>query len=234
MQYAPAAVKPRGESRANFDVAQELAQRMGLTDAVFRMSPHELTGELFKGAGEAFAPFEGRDLRESGPIKIVQPDAQVFKTPSGKLEIFSETLARQGIDPLPNWTVEEPELHGGRELPLRLLTAPGFFQSHTAFAGVSDLRRKEGAPFCVLNPEDAAHRNLTQGQRVRLFNSRGQVGLELRISDETLSGAVLVPGQREGADLLAGTVNMLCSDRFTDMGDGATYQSTWLEVEAWQ
>jgi hypothetical protein len=27
---------------------------------------------------------------------------------------------------------------------------------------------------------------------------------------------------------------MLCSDRYTDMGDGATYQSTWLEVAAFQ
>jgi hypothetical protein len=28
-------------------------------------------------------------------------------------------------------------------------------------------------------------------------------------------------------------VNMLCSDAFTDMGDGATYQSTWLDVRPW-
>jgi hypothetical protein len=26
---------------------------------------------------------------------------------------------------------------------------------------------------------------------------------------------------------------MLCSDRFTDIGDGATYQSTWLDIAAW-
>jgi hypothetical protein len=27
-----------------------------------------------------------------------------------------------------------------------------------------------------------------------------------------------------------GTANMPCADRTTDMGEGATYQSTWLEV----
>jgi len=26
---------------------------------------------------------------------------------------------------------------------------------------------------------------------------------------------------------------MLCNDSFTDMGAGATYQSTWLDVAAW-
>jgi hypothetical protein len=27
-------------------------------------------------------------------------------------------------------------------------------------------------------------------------------------------------------------VNMLCADSYTDMGEGAAYQSTWLEVSA--
>jgi len=26
---------------------------------------------------------------------------------------------------------------------------------------------------------------------------------------------------------------MLCSDRYTDIGEGATYQSTWLDLAAW-
>lgn len=234
MQYAPAAAKPRGEARSNYSIARELAKRMGLKDAVFQKSPQELVGELFKGAGPLFQSFVGIDLSDKGPIRIEQPDHQVFKTPSGKLEIYSETLASQGLDPLPNWAPEEPEIHHGKQLPLRLLTAPGYFLAHTTFEGVDDLRRREGQPFCVLHPRDAAQRMLKQGDKVRLFNSRGQVGLLLCISDETLAGVVLVPGQRDDTDAVSGTVNMLCSDRFSDMGEGATYQSTWLEVEAWQ
>jgi len=40
-----------------------------------------------------------------------------------------------------------------------------------------------------------------------------------------------VPGQRpaSGKD---GTINMLCSDRYSDLGEGATYQSTRLQVSA--
>jgi hypothetical protein len=44
---------------------------------------------------------------------------------------------------------------------------------------------------------------------------------------------VLVPGQRSDRETVAGTVNMLVSDRYTDIGEGATYQSTFLEVTAW-
>ena len=68
---------------------------------------------------------------------------------------------------------------------------------------------------------------------MRLFNDRGVVGLTLQVRDEVQPGVVLVPGQRPDAEAVAGTVNLLCSDRFTDMGEGATYQSTWLDVQAW-
>ncbi len=51
--------------------------------------------------------------------------------------------------------------------------------------------------------------------------------------DEVQPGVVLVPGQRSDDETVEGTVNMLCSDAYTDMGEGATYQSTWLDVRPW-
>ena len=80
---------------------------------------------------------------------------------------------------------------------------------------------------------DAAKRGLKDGDEVRLSNDRGEVGLMLKVSDEIQPGVVLVPGQRPTSEAVAGTINMLCSDRYTDMGDGATYQSTYLDVAAW-
>jgi anaerobic selenocysteine-containing dehydrogenase len=68
---------------------------------------------------------------------------------------------------------------------------------------------------------------------VRLFNERGAVGLILRVSDEVQPGVALVPGQRPDEETVAGTINVLCSDRYTDIGEGATYQSTYLDVGAW-
>ena len=85
----------------------------------------------------------------------------------------------------------------------------------------------------MLHPDEAAARKLTDGARVRLFNARGEIGLTLHVRDEVQPGVVLVPGQRPDEEAVSGTVNMLCDDRFTDMGAGATYQSTWLDVTAW-
>ena len=56
--------------------------------------------------------------------------------------------------------------------------------------------------------------------------------MRLRVLDVVQPGVVLVPGQRPDEEAASGTVNMLCADSYTDIGAGATYQSTWLEVTA--
>ena len=233
MQYSHRAVPPQGEAWSNLKLAQEFAARMGLTDPVFRMSQPEILRELFRGAKGPLATIDPDSLRDAGPISMAPKGGQEFRTPSGKLEFYSETLAKQGVPPMPDWQPDPVQVTQGAQWPLRLLTGPGYFQSHTAFSGVAFLRQREGTPYCVLHPTDAAARNLSDGQRVRLVNDRGTVGLTLHVRDEIQPGVVLVPGQRPDNESAEGTVNMLCSDAFTDMGEGATYQSTWLDVRPW-
>jgi anaerobic selenocysteine-containing dehydrogenase len=233
MQYGPRAVAPQGQARSNFEVAQALAARLGLSDPVFRQKPREILRTLFDGATGRAASVDVERLPEAGPIALAPPGGQEFRTPSAKLEFYSATLAAQGADPMPDWRPDPEDERQAARWPLRLLTAPGYFQAHTAYAGVDFLRQREGAPFCVLHPDDARARQLGDGQRVRLFNDRGSVGLTLRVADEIQPGVVLVPGQRPDDEAVSGTVNMLCSDRYTDLGEGATYQSTWLDVAAW-
>jgi anaerobic selenocysteine-containing dehydrogenase len=233
LQYAPRAIPPQGEAWSNFRLAQALARRMGLDDPVFRMSQAEILGEMLRRARGAAAALDPERVREAGPIRLAPEGGQQFRTPSGKLEFYSEVLAAQGLPAMPDWQPDPEEERQAARWPLRLLTAPGYFQSHTAFSGVPFLRRREGAPCCILHPEEARARDLSDGQHVRLFNDRGSVGLVLRVSDEIQLGNVLVPGQRPDSETVAGTINMLCTDRYTDIGEGATYQSTWLDLTAW-
>ncbi len=233
LQYGRAAVPPQGEAWSNFRLAQELAERMGQTDPVFRMRPQEVMAELVRGARTAAGPLDPEEAGSGRPVRIAPAGGQEFRTPSGKLEYYSEQLAQQGRAPMPDWQPDPEEERDRARWPLRLLTAPGYFQAHTAYSGVDFLRRREGPPFCVLHPDEAARRGLSDGARVRLHNDRGAVGLVLKVSDEVLPGVVLVPGQRPETETLDGTVNMLVSDRYTDLGDGATYQSTFLDIAAW-
>jgi anaerobic selenocysteine-containing dehydrogenase len=130
---------------------------------------------------------------------------------------------------MPDWRSDPSHAPEGA-WPLQLLTVPGYFQSHTAFTGNPVLRKREGAPVCVLHPEEAGRRGLRDGDPVELVNERGRMQALLRVSDEIGPGVALVPGQRPVGEALSGTVNFLTSDRYTDLGDGATYQSTRLEV----
>lgn len=235
MQWGQKAVEPAGQARSNFHVAQALAARMGVKDRVFTLSPREVAEELFKGATGPAAKADPQKLFAGEPIHIAHDwQGQPFKTPSGKLEFYSEQLAKQGLSPVPDWQPDPIEVEDAKKWPLRLLTAPGYFQAHTAFSGVGFLRKREGMPFCILHPEDAAKRGLKDGDQVRVFNDRGEIGLVLKVADEVQPGVLLVPGQRPTSEAVSGTINMLCSDRYTDMGEGATYQSTWLDVGPWK
>ncbi len=91
-------------------------------------------------------------LRNAGPISIATKDGQQFRTPSGKLEFYSQTLAQQGVPPMPDWQPDPIEATQGARWPLRLLTAPGYFLSHTAFSGVAFLREREGKPYLRAAP----------------------------------------------------------------------------------
>jgi anaerobic selenocysteine-containing dehydrogenase len=198
---------------------------------VFSASTDELVRRAFRGATGPAAAIDPATLRAAGPVKVTPyPDGQRFGTPSGRLEFYSATLAARGLPPMPDWREDPEETAAGRRWPLRLLTAPGYLQSHTAFSGNRVLRAREGPPVAVLHPRDAGSRGLAPGDAVELVNDRGRARLVLAVSDETQPGVVLVPGQRPAGETVADVVNVLCSDRYADLGEGATYQSTFLDV----
>ncbi len=231
VQFGPRAVAPQGEAWSNVRLAQELARRLGVTDPVFSMDTAELVRVAFADATGPAAALDPDAVRAAGPLKIdPYPAGQRFATPSGKLEFYSASLAARGLPPMPDWREDaEPAARPGR-WPLRLLTAPGYFQSHTAFSGNPALRRREGAPIAILHPRDAERAGLRAGEPVELFNDRGALRVLLQVSDEVAPGVVLVPGQRPAHESAGGTVNVLCGDELTDLGEGATYQSTRLDV----
>ena len=233
MQRVTQVVPPQGQSWSNARLAQELARRLGLQDPIFSMDTEGLLRELFRGARSPAVEVDLKDLNAGRAVKLApKPGRQRFTTPSGKLEFYSETLAAQGLPAMPDWVGEPLDADDDERFPLTLLTAPGYFQAHTAWASVAALRSRAGEPECVLHPDDAAARGLADGQAVELFSRQGAVRLRLRVSDETASGVAFVPGQRPAARDGGGTVNMLCSDRYSDLGEGATYQSTRLDVRA--
>lgn len=228
VQHGPRLIEPLGESRSNLWLVQELAQRLGLDDPVFRRDARAHMAAAIAGAHGPTASLSLDRLIDGGPVKL-RPE----KNGPEMTYFFSAQMERDGLPLLPGWSPDPGEADEGGRWPLRLLTLPGHFQHHTAFAGVERLRRRQGAPVCLLHPADAQTRAIRNGDPVLLFNDRGEVGMAARISSDTQPGVVAVEGNRSRADYVrGGPLNVLTSDRLSDMGAGATYQSTWVEVRA--
>src|SRR5258708_1186652 len=181
LQYGRRAVEPQGQAWSNFDLAQALARRMGLKDALFGMSQQEILELMFRGRGGTTAAIDPATLRDAGPINIAPAaEGQEFRTPSGKLEFYSAALNAEGLG-LPDWRPDPEDEAEAARWKLRLLTVPGYFQAHTAYAGVPFLRKREGAPIAILHPQDARSRGLAESQKIKLFNDPGSIGLVLHV-----------------------------------------------------
>ena len=179
------------------------------------------------------------------------PDANPLNTPSGKVEIYSTTIASFGyaeVEGHPVW--REPAEYLGAELaktyPLHLLS----FQPATRLHGQLDPGRVaaadkiEGREPIRMHPEDASARGLHDGQIVRVFNARGAVAAGLRVTPDIRAGVVAMatgawwnpaaPGTTDSA-CLHGNPNVLTQDIGTSrLGQGCSAQSCLVQIEAWE
>jgi anaerobic selenocysteine-containing dehydrogenase len=157
-----------------------------------------------------------------------------FPTPSGKIELLSaEARERWGLDELPGYSEPEESPRRGderaRRYPLHLLTPNTKNRIHSQFGNLETIRRMAPEPFVGMHPQDAAARNLEEGDRARIFNDRGSLTLPVRFDWGAKPGCVWVTNgwwMQEG-----GAVNVLSEGRETDMGHGAAFHDNLVEIE---
>jgi anaerobic selenocysteine-containing dehydrogenase len=157
-----------------------------------------------------------------------------FPTPSGKCELYSEALAKQGIDPLPfyNPPAEAADEELARRFPLAFLSPPARHFLNSSFANLPRFREFEREPHLDMHPEDAARRGINEGDRVRVFNDRGGYVLKARVNGKPRAGVVVAPSlwwKKYSPD--GRNANDLTSQRTADLGGGATFYDCLVEVE---
>lgn len=239
------AIAPLGESVCNTEVFRMLAARMGFDEPCFRDTDEELIDQALQSDHPHMRGITRERLMAEGFVRLnisapgtpyVSYADGVFPTPSGKIELFSETLERLGLDPLPVHTPlaesadGSPELHA--KYPLALLTPSTHHFLNTTFGNVPSLVHKEGTPFIELNGGDAAARGIAHGDLVRVFNDRGETWLTAVVGETTRPGVAIAPAiwwdkqhkKRSG-------INALPSQRTADMGGGATFYTNLVQVE---
>ena len=193
------------ESKSHFDIARELAPRLGIHDYI-EGNEEDVLREVVAGSNVP----DYDDFRSRGSYKVELPEPHVafrahiedpganpFPTPSGKIEIYSQVLADMDsplVPPIPKY-VESWE--GSRDplsakYPLQLITSHFPGRAHSQFHTIPWLR--EILPQGVtISAEDAGVRGIRDGDPVRVFNDRGDMVVPARVTERIRPGVVDVP-----------------------------------------
>ena len=262
------AVAPYAEARSDHAVLAGLAERLGIGEE-FRGGRTERAWieHLYEGlvhrmtrAGHAAPSFE--EFWERGSLELpgrdtdqvlfadfrADPDAHPLRTPTGRIELHSETVAAFGYDDAPGhaaW-LEPSEWHGSpraARFPLLLIAnnpACRLHSQHDHGAHSQDGKVRDREPL-RLHPDDAAARGIADGDVVRVFNDRGAC-LAGAVLDDALApgvaqlstGAWYDPDEptAEAPLCVHGNVNVLTPDRGTSrLAQGCTGQHALVEIE---
>jgi len=222
------AIAPVGQSRSNADIFRALAARMGFDDPCFAD-----TDEAMARAAFNTAEVDPAALFERGYVKLKVPDAPFanggFPTASGKALADSPGLGLP--DHLPNYesVLTTPAL--ARRFPLAMISPPARHFLNSSFVSVASLRAAEKEPLLEMHPDDAAPRQIGDGDEVRVFNDRGEYRCKAALNRRARPGVVNGLGIWWRKLGLNGTnVNELTHQQLTDLGRGPSFYDCLVEV----
>ena len=173
------------------------------------------------------------------------PDKHKLRTPSGRIELYSEEIAGFGYQdcpPHPSW-IEPSEWLGGKgatEFPLHLVSSQPRHKLHSQLdaGSVSARGKTAGRETLFMNPADARRRGIANGEVVRVFNARGWCFAGVAISDAVqpevvrLSCGAWYDPSEDASACAHGNANVLTRDHGTSrLGQGPSSATALVEVE---
>ncbi|MCC7274732.1 MAG: molybdopterin guanine dinucleotide-containing S/N-oxide reductase [Alphaproteobacteria bacterium] len=262
------AVDPVGQARCDHDIFADMADRFGLRDAFTEGRDemgwlrHLYTVARQRGAqlDIAFPDFDA--FWEKGWFELPPPDrstvlledyredpvANRLATPTGRIEIFSPTIAGFAYDDCPGHPVwlEPAERLGGAGAdrhPLHLVSNQPDRKLHSQYDHGRFCRdgKVAGREALWIHPRDAAARGIATGDVVRVFNDRGQCLAGAVVTDQVMprvvqlpTGSWYDPAVPGGLDR-HGNPNVLTLDKGTSQLAQAPVAMTCLvEVARWE
>lgn len=251
-----------GEARDDFDVFAGLAHRLGsgerftngktasewvreLYERFAEYRPDAPSYEEFVAAGylqKVAAPGDRSHLRVMLSDFRADPIGSPLPTPSGRIELFSEAIASFDLDdcpPHPTWLEPHERLGGNQPWPLHLVSNQPKTRLHSQLDhGTTSVESKvRGREPVRISPTDAATRDISTGDVVRLFNDRGSCLGGALIDDGVMPGVVQLS---TGAwwtptgefDCVHGNPNVLTADLGTSgLAQGSTAHTCLVDIE---
>ena len=182
----PKLVDPPGEAWADTKWINELAKRLGLGDD-FWESDEDALDEMVKASGLTYEEMKRKRVLHSK----AEYKSHDYRTPSGKIEIYSDRAAEFGYSPMPYWK-EVSDLNPlSDEYPLLMMNAKEDVYMLTGYKHVASLRSMRPEPYAEMHPDTAQGMQLRDGQMVQIETGGGSISQKL-IFNEQLDPRIVV------------------------------------------
>lgn len=178
----------------------KLAHKMGYNEYFPYKDMDDVLQSMLEPTGLSFEQLycESPQGVQYGEVKYGQYRDKGFRTPSGKVELYSETMRELGYDPLPTYCepVESPVStpDSARDYPLILTTgARSTGNLHSQLRNVPELRTITPEPLAEINPSTAQNYMIVEGETIILENSRGSIQIKAKITEDIIPNVVSIP-----------------------------------------
>ncbi|MGX8941785.1 molybdopterin-dependent oxidoreductase [Symbiopectobacterium sp. Eva_TO] len=211
------AIAPQHQARNDYDIFSELAERLGYGDA-FTQGPDEQAWlealyEECRGRQQGVEWPEFEQFWQRGHLDVPQgekpfvffdafrnsPEQHTLQTPSGKIELYSDTIARYGYKDFalhPEWRppVEWLGAETAERWPLHFISIQPSDRLHSQLAATPQVaaNKTAGKETLYMHPQDANARGIVDEQQVEVFNARGRIYAGVRVTEGVAPGVVIM------------------------------------------
>lgn len=259
LTYNEKCTQAPGEALSNAEIFRRLAAKMGFTEAQFQWSDSECLEQYIDWQSPACEGIDLAYLREHGfaRLKLGSPDTRAphrygnFPTPSGKCEFKASAAAHgnfvagpfrqmyndfqpgEALDSLPDYVPSRETASSNPQraklFPLNIVSPKSHGFLNSCFANMDQKIKNQGQQFVLIHAEDAASRQIADGEMVRVFNDRGGFDAVAKITDDVNPGLV-VASLGYWRQLNNGTVNNISSAEFVNMGHAPSFSDNLVQV----
>ncbi|MBY7142062.1 molybdopterin-dependent oxidoreductase [Virgibacillus sp. NKC19-3] len=238
-------IEPLYESKSDFQIEKELLAKFGL-DKHHPETPEEWIETQLDSDDPHLDGINVQTLKDNNFIMRLNVPTepyrgymdQIYDTPTGKIELYSENFL-DFEQALP--TYENPnEIYDDNPLmekyPLQFIQSRSRYHVHSQFTNVNWVQQLDEGPTIEINPTDAKTRGLKKGDTVEVFNDRGSMKAECKLTEAMRPGVVRMHEGWWSKHMIDGNLQNLTNDVFMERqyglknGPVIPYNDTLVEV----
>ena len=230
-------VEPLGECWSDMKFILELAKRMGYQKEFAWKNEEEVFDDELSPLGltvEKLRIHPGGVIFRFDPAEVYKKyEREGFRTPTGKVELYSKTYEEMGYDPLPKYRepAESPYSSPDTFVKYPLICGtglkPGVF-THTRYRTLAWLKELMPEPFVLVNPKDAEMFGIVDGDLTTVRSPRGNIKIRAHVCLSVHRGIVMI-SHGWGQPYVGGAItNLLTDDKHRCPISGATGNRSFL------